>query len=664
MALTQTARIPGPSWDEEVVPALRKRLEIESRTIARRLSGMSLLNADNQINSTLASVSARDTAPQYGRSSEDTRLRNGYQPSRSSQGSAASSSSRTPLINSSKKPTTARSRTLSQPYGHDSINAKLRPKPRGSARPTRIPKVSKAAPSMPNSPITISYSNELGQLHTNPSLSTLEGLGHQVSGILDEPAPFRTGTMSSASKSQSNLQLDEAPPRSSNDSEERPFEHWYRGEVSRNGGVGELRVGRRQEMLDIANYGHNIAKRQDEASIVTTTTSTTHDDSRRRKRADSVGGIRRDRDSVYLDDEHMGHIGRVLDENPLTDLDGESDDSDTQSMGDRQVESPRQAYNYTSHQIGDISTASEPPLYSAYDSRSSTPTPTTVNRPSIQQNGSSRTPATSPTRQSADSRSTTPVQIKRGISEVPSSSRSTPSTPRAQRQRPKDAPPPSSMQKRGISPMSPAKKSKSPGGKAARPKAAKPKKEMTEEEKRRSVAVYPLSAGDGDMADAIPSWTQPKLKEGNWDEVVLPVVARKKGLEEHYEQADGSPQPKKINKPIEPAPGTFGFDHSKYRPLRDQEDIPMDEFGRPNVEEKQEEEVQESWQVPVSVSHDEIRLPVRHERPPSLVPFADYVPIKGPQTTPLPVPMVLEDQQHELPEEDKDSAGCCKCVIM
>jgi hypothetical protein len=44
--------------------------------------------------------------------------------------------------------------------------------------------------------------------------------------------------------------------RVSTDSEEHPFEHWYRGEVSRNGGVGELRVGKRMEMLEIANYGH------------------------------------------------------------------------------------------------------------------------------------------------------------------------------------------------------------------------------------------------------------------------------------------------------------------------------------------------------------------------------------------------------------------------
>lgn len=35
-------------------------------------------------------------------------------------------------------------------------------------------------------------------------------------------------------------------------------------------------------------------------------------------------------------------------------------------------------------------------------------------------------------------------------------------------------------------------------------------------------------------------------------QVVLPVVARKKGLDEHYESADGSPQPKKMANTVAP----------------------------------------------------------------------------------------------------------------
>lgn len=76
-------------------------------------------------------------------------------------------------------------------------------------------------------------------------------------------------------------------------------------------------------------------------------------------------------------------------------------------------------------------------------------------------------------------------------------------------------------------------------------------------------------------------------------------MARKKGLDGLYEQADGSPKPKKVEEPRAPvrsrvrctllcslmckcvlqAPGTFGWDHSKYRPPPD--DIQKDEFGRP-----------------------------------------------------------------------------------
>ena len=40
-------------------------------------------------------------------------------------------------------------------------------------------------------------------------------------------------------------------------------------------------------------------------------------------------------------------------------------------------------------------------------------------------------------------------------------------------------------------------------------------------------------------------------------QVVLPVVARKKGLDGHYEEADGSPKPKKIEKPVAPVRTLF-----------------------------------------------------------------------------------------------------------
>lgn len=515
------------------------------------------------------STPARDTV------SEDTRPR-GYQPP---QTSALPSSSRAVPVSTKKPP--ARSRTLSQPL--DAAGTKPRPRTSGATngsdpRPTRIPKVSKAA--SPKNIPTTNHVNGFGQLvshlsasvhgvypesltsreHTNPSLSTLSGLSRQASGILDEPPPFPMGSVSSTTKSQFYKRSDGSPPRLSNDSEEHPFEHWYRGEVSRNGGVGELRVVRRQEMLDIATYGHTIAKRQREASARTITASITEDGRWRRKRAGSVDEIGRpDRDSFHLDEEHIDHMGRVLDEDPPTDFDG-ADLSDTQSTRDYLASS---ALGLTSS----YQAVSEPPLHSPQDSRSSTPTPTAGSSPpTIRQNGSSRIP--SPPRRSTEARATTPLPT-RGASEPGSSAKSAPPTPRAQRHQPKEAPTPSSTRRRAASPMSPTKKPKPTGAKATRSKV-KPKKETSAEDKRKSVAVYPLSNGEENMADAIPSWTQPKPREGNWDEVsdfyccsfpnadrlelkvVLPVVARKKGLEDHYEHADGSPQPKKVVTSIEP----------------------------------------------------------------------------------------------------------------
>ncbi|KAF8627372.1 hypothetical protein AX17_006187 [Amanita inopinata Kibby_2008] len=710
MALTQSARIPGPSWDEEVVPALRKRLEDESRTLARRISGMSLLSGEDHVN--LATLTPREipthsTTTYAYRRSEDTYQRTHYQSPSSSSGLQGLPSSQPSNASNGKNSKSQRSRTLSQPFPPDAprrkssasriANGSSRP---SDTRPTRIPKSSRPTqiPSSHNNFSATHGVNGFGQLvnkaspsnnemnhdtlasrdvPTISSRSTLDRLSRQVSGLLDEPAPFQTGSMSSASRSNHDPQFEEAPPRPSNDSEERPFEHWYRGEVSRNGGVGELRVGRRQEMLDIANYGHTIAKQQRENSRAAVAV-TINDGRWRRKRADSVGRV--GRDSVYLDDERARQIGRVLDESPPTDLDGEDeDDSDVESVPDCHTISAHRKYDScattTTATAGDLSTISESVPHSVDEGRSVTPTPAPVNKPPThQQNGSLRMPAQSISspRPSVDSRVATPVQMKRGLSEPPSTlSKSAPSTPRGHRQQSKGTP--SSAQKRNVSPMPPAKKASAAAGKAIRPKAVKLKREMTAEEKRKSIAVYPLSVGDHDMADAIPSWTQPKPREGNWDEVVLPVVARKKGLEDHYEQADGSPQPKKATTmAVVPAPGTFGFDHSKYRSLQDADEIPMDEFGRPTqtpVEETTTPEREPNPPPePVSTQHEELHSPVRYEPPPSPVPFADYAPnetLHVPMVAP-PVTVDLDTRQIPAPhdEEEKDGAGCCKCVIM
>ena len=164
---------------------------------------------------------------------------------------------------------------------------------------------------------------------------------------------------------------------------------------------------------------------------------------------------------------------------------------------------------------------------------------------------------------------------------------------------------------------------------------------------------------------------------------MLPVVARKKGLNDQYEKADGGPQPKKVDNTIAPvlalasfnhqvtdtfvpqAPGTFGFDHSKYRPPRDgDQSIPMDEFGR------QEDPVDDEYEktgdkFEEQTLADESRSPKWRGSPPSPAPFSQYAPPRD-KTTILPAnpvnPEVGRIPQHM---EEEKGAGCCAgCVVM
>ncbi len=203
-----------------------------------------------------------------------------------------------------------------------------------------------------------------------------------------------------------NAAVEESPPRASTESEERPYEHWYRGEVSRNGGVGELRVGRRQEMLDIANYGHMIESRQ--AAKRMAPMNAEEATPRARKRAGSIAGItnkERERGSLYLDEEIIDESARVLDEHPLTDLDGEG--SEIQSVSDGYDGG---AYAYLPG-VGDVSTPSTEwtTVAGAHEFRSTTPTASMLPRPSSRQQQPNPPPTRIPgpsSRRSSESRST------------------------------------------------------------------------------------------------------------------------------------------------------------------------------------------------------------------------------------------------------------------
>ena len=404
------------------------------------------------------------------------------------------------------------------------------------------------SPEIPNQPFPEQRSSEQrspqrGVLPT-PSSRTIVELPNQGIQLLNESPPFASiSSMSSFSQHnhEPNQTQTEDPPRSSIDSEERPFEHWYRGEVSRNGGVGEFRVGRRQEMLDIANYGHAIKKKKKQATTRVQPIDLVDEPRRYRKRADSIGGMtdkeREERGSLYLDDEHASEVGRVLDESPLTDLDGEGSDVNSES------EYYNGPYAYIPEVEDNPTPKPEPWTPTPETVEALSPTPISVPSSMIPQPSSrqqqqpappTRIPTLSTSRRSSDSRrsatSPTPAPMTRGASEPPqlpsSSSSKTPppsassSSSKARQQTYTSNTLPTSTQKTAASPAS--KKSRTAASKATRAKASATRKEQQDEElNRKSVAYYPTPTGQGDdnMADAIPSWTQPVHGEGDWDEV-------------------------------------------------------------------------------------------------------------------------------------------------
>lgn len=114
------------------------------------------------------------------------------------------------------------------------------------------------------------------------------------------------------------------------------------------------------------------------------------------------------------------------------------------------------------------------------------------------------------------------------------------------------------------------------------------------------------------------------------------------------------------------APGTFGFDYSKYKWPRGDEDIPMDEFGQvreqpqPIVEEQQPPK--DDLLPEPSPFVQEPVLPLPSSRSESPAPFSQYL------RTQVPIINVTrpssETEQKPPENEDVHGAGCCKCVIM
>ncbi|KAH7885182.1 hypothetical protein F5I97DRAFT_1342213 [Phlebopus sp. FC_14] len=681
MALTATAQSALPVWDETIVPALRKRLESESRILAKRMSAASISSLDDSSRSNAPQISGQ---PSRGQSSSPAGIseprkssaipRPSLQHPRGPQDGRLEHT-RVNGASSSSPPAIQRARTYSQPYAYDISlsNGNALPTPDSSRptsprmpdvrKPTRIPVVARGRTTSTSSNthnITPRTENRNGIPYQMPtpetspdlwavqegehpnSVAPAASVRHQSSNIMNEPPPFSTSSASSTRSRTGDPTLQDYRP--SHDSEERPFEHWYRGDVHRNGGVGELRVAKHMEMLQIANYGHSLRK---PVRSQTRDASGPIDYGRRRKRADSMGGGTRE--SLYLDEDRAKDIDMVIDESPLTDIEGDPD-TDPETFYDAYIG------------IDDTVNSS----HSAPDAQSKTLTDAHAI-----QNDIPLTHASVSLVASEPLRSATPSNVPR------TSAESTTPASTASGSRPRTISPTTSpisqtsdqsqRKHRAKSPASPASTPKKANAKAKTP----PPLSRQKADVRGSVAVYPTPEGDA-MMDAIPTWTQPVQKSGNWDEVVLPVVARKKGLDGQYEQADGSPRPKPPEAtPIKPAPGTFGYDYTKYRAPR--EDIPMGEFGQlpeasPAVQDgdqagPEDDKLQRFIPLP-SEPEEPIRLDHRRtvlHPPSSPPPFSQY---RHGEVPTINVTRPSSEFQQPPPEDEDVGGGCCKCTIM
>jgi hypothetical protein len=485
-------------------------LENESRALAKRISTASI-------------VSIQDNSPEFSHSYNHNSHRgdvpNASLSPRPSAIPRPSLQAARPSI-SDNRPTTPtgtgspfkRTRTLSQPKPMElSTPTAARPdtrafspntlRPSDVVKPTRIP--------VPRTR-TASTSGQAQTLGVGRSESRNGGHGssHNLSsegllGPVSERPPQHLQTRRPS--------IDSTTPRPSMDSEERPFEHWYRGEVSRNGGVGELRVGRRMEMLEIANYGHTQVRATDHwrngGSGV------------RRRRGGSDARVR---ESFYMeaDSEHA----RVLDEAPPTDIeDGMDFESDLERCSTESMMRLRSrlASSATSHQYPSLGVADSRIPATVVGSGGGAPRSRSASRTAQP----SRIPTPSVSRQLTDPpRTPTPTQTAARDPAEPESSKAASRKPRQD-----NATPPSPPRVPAVAPLTPKKRAKSPAAIAQSPSAKKSRsrappvsqaRSNRDGSQRRSIGEYPVPA-DEDMADAIPTWTQPVSPGGNWDDVSL-----------------------------------------------------------------------------------------------------------------------------------------------
>ena len=215
----------------------------------------------------------------------------------------------------------------------------------------------------------------------------------------------------------------------------------YTCDIARSGGVGEFKMGRRKEMLDIANFGHPLRVRDE--SLGTTGGGA-------RRRGASLSGPR---ESFYMDDEGRAVTEMVIDEMPLTEPEEDGDEDEIEGEDEDLTVKPVQVQ---SRQILTQGQQQQTQTKPQYPPNSQTLKPPSSGLPSNRRPSNASIPK---------GRSVT--------SPLPSSSTAT------------------------------KKKAVSKKG------SSTPKRSREGEDEHESNA----------LADAIPSWSVPVAKNGNWDEV-------------------------------------------------------------------------------------------------------------------------------------------------
>lgn len=537
--------------------------------LTKRLSSHSIQTSDD-----FSSPMSRSTHER--RSTASRRPSAIPRPSLTQERSASGSSQSQKVGTGGKVPTAKRTRTQSTPYPYDrdSGGATMPPVPDPSTqtysgtpssprkaddRSSKIPKVAGGVRSESISGMGVFYSHaRMNSTQRPDQRMEVDELGEipgslsyykRTTQILNEPPPFSPSVASMLSSDlqyeQSRLvglYAEEAAPRPSTDSVERPFEHWYRGESTRNGGVGELRVGR-SEMLDIAQFGHRPQPRVNPVTgTVTISVANAASLSVSRRRAGSLDRSRSgDRESWFIDDKTKeamgveGLEGKVMDESPLTDLedvDGTTEgpestighrgrqrdnwrrsgrqESDTTQLGNRQEQHPSRSTS--TPPLAQMKVIAQPPPPPMASSASIGPA-----APLVRQNSKKSTKSTKSAKSTTLSAGRRTPTTAKAMSATPAKIATANGTPSAVRSPTIGKVPTATQKARAKTPV----RSKLRQAPTSTPAATTSEPEYLASE----------STTDDTLVDAIPIFSTPMPRDGNWDEMILPTVAKKMGIE-------------------------------------------------------------------------------------------------------------------------------------